>query len=199
MDKLGDVTKNLVSPGLQKRSGVPGLSVKPRSSIRPPVANRETDVVLPNRLWEAWHEAGKSRCLRRALTAEERSMLEARKAELEPWVSGFHESETDEITESIASMYSFFPAMGTRSDAEAVAMVARIMRDLRDFPAWAIIKACDHIRVNGLVRKEGDRYITEPHWPPSGPEIIHEVRQATALYGDTYRSATELLTAEVAR
>jgi hypothetical protein len=48
------------------------------------------------------------------------------------------------------------------------------------------------------VKTDGDRYVTERHWPPSDAEVIHLVEQEVRIYRDTFESAVALMTAEVA-
>lgn len=118
-------------------------------------------------------------------------------SELEPWVAGYHDSEKDRVMLALADMYSAFPAMGNKSTHEAAAKLDAVLRALAPYPAWAIQKACERISTKGFTRSEGDKYITERHWPPSDPELIEAVRQERAHYGDQYDRVVELLTAEI--
>jgi hypothetical protein len=143
-------------------------------------------------VWSTWTEAGKSRQLRRPLLDAERNMLEARKAELEPWVAPFDRSADTKVALALSDMFGGFTSM-RQSGEEAAARLDAAMRVLSDFPAWAIEKACRSIQANGVWR-DGK---FERQWPPSDAEIIKEVRDQVRLYMDVYRSAVSLLTAEV--
>jgi hypothetical protein len=151
-----------------------------------------TDVEIPRSAWSAWHEAGKLRELRRPLTDGERQALTARRAELAPWVSGYHDSELDEVALALTYMFASFRSM-RQTGPETVAQVDSSRRILAEFPCWAIEKACRSIQANGVWRDGAfDR-----QWPPSDAEIVATVRQETRLYGDTHRTMIALLEATV--
>jgi hypothetical protein len=145
----------------------------------------------------AWREVGKPRCLRRALSDDERVVLESRRAELEPWMAGFHKSEMDRVVVAVSDMFSAFPSMASKSEREMAAKLDALLRALAAFPVWAIEKACANIRSNGVIRMDGDRYTVDRHWPPSDPELVEAVRQERRLYGDQYDRVVEVLQAEV--
>jgi hypothetical protein len=166
-----------------------------RLGIMPPINNMETDVKLSRQLWSAWKETGKPRHLHRLPTAEERTTLEARAAELKPWIVGFHQVETDEVMVALSEMYAAFPSLAGVSEAAAIASLEVKMKVLVAYPLWAISKVCERIRTRGYVRTDGERYVTERHWPPSDPEIIDMVRRETKIYRDAYDNALGLLNA----
>lgn len=181
------VSRELV-PGSGKRS----LQKTPTLATMPPVANRLTDVDIPLSAWSNWHEDGKARQLRRALTAEERAALEARRDELAPAVAPHADRDADRVALALTDMFGGFPSM-RRDDAGVVARLDGARRMLPGFPAWAIEKACAAIQQNGVWRDGAfDR-----HWPPSDAEIVAEVRDKLRLYGDQHRSAVALLEATV--
>jgi hypothetical protein len=163
----------------------------------PAISNRTTDVDLPRRLWEAWIEPGKPRLLRRPLRENERQALEARRAELAPWVCGYAPEERDQAAEAVSMMFSGFRSMSGQSDEQAVATVAGVLQALAPFPAWAIKRACEKIRISGYTRKDGDRYVTERHWPPSDADLVEAVETQVKLYRDQFNSAVALLSAAV--
>lgn len=127
------------------------------------------------------------------MTAEERAALELRRAELAPWVSGYEgEEEGDRVALALFDMFASFRSL-RQTESNAVAQVDAARRALRDFPMWAIVKACESIQLNGVWRNGAyDR-----QWPPNDSEIVAEVRDKLRLYGDQYRSAVDLLNAEV--
>lgn len=154
--------------------------------------NRATDLELPRRLWSAWHEFGKARKLRRALTEAERDLLNARRNEIAPWVAPYHPSETDAVVLAIAEMLESYPSVGM-SETGAAGRMDSLRRFLAEQPAWAIVQACRKIRERGYER-DG---IFERHWAPSDAELLNEVKREAKLYRDQYDSATDLLNAEV--
>lgn len=158
-----------------------------------PIRNYLTDVDLPRRLWSAWAPADGAREIVRALAPEERRALEARRDELAPGLDGYRgDAEVDRVAVAIGDMFGGFTSMRQRDD-DAVGKVDSVMRLLRDFPAWAIEKACDGIRRNGVWRD--GRY--DARWPPNDSEIVAAVRDATRLIADQYEGAVRLLSAPV--
>lgn len=201
MEPIGMVVPNLATRGSPSRSDAlapdRALAIRRRASAMPVILNHLTDVVIPRRAMSAWREAGKPRCLRRPLNDDERLALEERRADLEPWVIGFHKAETDEIVVALADMYSAFPSLNSASDQAAGANIAKVMRSIEAYPKWAIERACEKVRTKGYVRIERGNYVTERHWPPSDPELIELIREEATLYADTWRNINEMLTAEV--
>lgn len=116
----------------------------------------------------------------------------ARRTEIEPWVQGYHEAELDEVALALLDMFGAFPSM-RQGGEEAAARVDSVRSLLTTYPAWAIVRVCDHIRIRGYVSDDK----IERHWPPSDPEIVDAVITETKLYRDTYDSANKLLTATV--
>lgn len=174
----------------QKLSVVPKRGPLPTQP--PEVVNRETDILMP-RVWSSWRPANGPRQLRRALTTDERAALVRRRDELAPWVAGYEgDRERDQIALAVVDMFGAFRSV-RHGGEDAVLLIDSTCRLLRDFPAWAIVKACESIQRNGVWRNGAfDR-----QWPPSDPEIMAEVRDKMRLYGDQYRSAVDLLQAEV--
>ena len=164
----------------------------PLPSSMPAVIDREADVEIP-RAWSSWRPANGPRHLRRALTAEERAALEKRRDELAPWVAGYEgDRERDQVALAVADMFGAYRS-ARHVNEDAVGLIDSVCRLLRDFPVWAIVKACNSIQQFGVWRNGAfDR-----QWPPSDPEIMSEVREKLRLYGDQYRSAVDLLNAEV--
>jgi hypothetical protein len=159
----------------------------------PAVRDPYTDVKIPLATWSAWKEHGKPQQLRRPLTADERRALECRKYELEPVVAGYDHTELDRIAIAIGDMYGGYPSLGSRGDQSVAGRIDAMRRALSKYPCWAIEKACESIRINGVWRDGAfDR-----KWPPTDAEIVNEVRNSARLYTDSYQSAVALLLAEV--
>lgn len=201
MEKIGTIAgRGLVPQGSRSGSDSQSRSANAlairRSSSPPPVMNRPTDVEIPRRLWEAWIEPGKPRLVRRALEPSERAALEARIAEIEPWIVGYAPEEQDFVALEVLGMLGSFRSMSGQSDEQIAAAADSLLRSLSGLPYWAIEKACVNIRVNGYTKDGGAR---ERHWAPSDSEVVQIVRETTKLYRDQYDSAIALLNAGVAK
>lgn len=160
----------------------------------PKISNRLTDVEIPSSIWNAWKEDGKDRQLRRALTPDERAALEARRDELAPMVEPFHRLDEPHVNIALADMFGSYRSM-RQTGEEAMQVVMATTRSLRDFPRWAIEKACRSIQQDGVLRDgKFDR-----NWPPNDAEIVHVVREKMRVYGDRHASAVALLEATVGR
>lgn len=158
----------------------------------PKILNRSTDVDVPLSAWSSWIPDVGPRCLRRALTDEERESLTRRMNELAPAVAPFGRTEAPHVALALTDMYGGYPSM-RQSGGEAEARVTSLMRLLASFPAWAIQKACRDIQMNGVWRDgKFDR-----QWAPSDSEIIDAVQKETSLYTGVHRSAAALLSATV--
>lgn len=198
MEKLPLITARSGSTNSPRGSNVGKAMVPGTHCAMPPVMNMEADVTIPRNVWSAWREAGKPRCLRRALTAEERGVLMRRKNELEMVIGGYHASEKDQLAAAVGKMYGAFPAFSMKGGSGTVARIGSVLQSLEAYPGWAVIKACEKVKTQGYVRSEGlGEYTRETHWPPSDAELIEVVRDCAKLYKDQYDSATDLLEAEV--
>lgn len=176
-------------PDFGKRSLKKSLTL----ATMPPVSNRYTDVEIPLSTWSAWHEAGKPRELCRALTAAERSALEARLDELLSVVQPCGDRDVNRVALSLTDMFGGFPSLRHRDDEAVIARIDGARRILMEFPVWAIEKACRKIQMNGVWRDgKFDR-----QWPPSDAEIAAAVRDEARLYADQHRQAIALLSATV--
>jgi hypothetical protein len=165
------------------------LALRQQSQM-PKILSRLADVEIPRSAWSAWKPADGQRGLRRPLTTDERQALESRRSELEPWVTGYHPSEGDDIALALLDMFGSFPSM-RQSAGEAAARVDAARRLLVPYPAWAIVKACQAIQGYGVFRDGSfDR-----QWPPSDAELIDSVRQELKIYKSQYQSAIALLEA----
>lgn len=159
----------------------------------PEVVNQLTDIQIPRAVWSNWKPANGPRQVRRELTEEERTALVQRRDQLAPWVAGYEgDRERDEVALALVDMFGAFRSV-RHGGEDVVLLIDSVCRLLQDFPAWAIVKACNAIQQNGVWRNGAfDR-----QWPPSDPELVAEVREKLRLYGDQYRSAVDLLAAEV--
>lgn len=201
MDKIGEAARDLVlvgSPSLRNEiDRDKALAVRQASRTGPAILDRRADIEIPRAVWSGWKEVGKARCLRRPLTGEEIGFLDNRRAELEPWILGYHEREAHDVEVALSEMFDAFPSMGSYGNAQATKRVISASRVLANFPLWAILKCCDKIKSQGYTRYDGQRYVTERQWPPSDPQMVESVSNEVKLYRDSYDSAVALLKAEV--
>jgi hypothetical protein len=158
----------------------------------PATVNRLTDVEIPNRVLSRWIETGKARKLRRPLTADERRALEVRRDEIAPYLAPYASHQTDAVVLELLEMYSGFTSM-RGGEEDAAARVDAAARLLKEFPAWAILKACASIRRNGVWR-DGTY---DRRWPPSDPEIVGAVLDEMIYYRDVHARAEKILAATV--
>lgn len=161
------------------------------SSNLPAVTSATTDRDIPQRLWCHWQEAGQPRCLRRALTDDERAALEARAAELAPVLQGHGQHDLSRVRLALSDMIGGFAQR--QDDATVSAKVDSQQRLLAEFPLWAIDRVCRRIRSDGYLR-DGK---VERRWPPSDPELFMMVRDVVQVYQHQLRSAAALLAATV--
>jgi hypothetical protein len=194
--------EHLNVPMVSRTSGIASaqparLAMARAQQPMPAFFSREADLRIPNELW-APKETGRPRCLRRKLMATELAAIEARRAELEPWVAPFFGGEEqDRVSDAIMGMYDAFPHMASKSEESAILRTEQLLKHLADFPAWAIEKCLNRIAVRGYTRKEGDKYVQERHWAPSDPEIVAIVEDEIKGFVRAHASAVAILGAEV--
>lgn len=164
----------------------------------PRIFNRSTDVDIPRSAWSAWIETGKRRQLRRELTVAERADLERRRDELAPMMLPICRAEAEVVRVAIEEMFGSFRSM-RQSGPEAAALSDATFRMVREFPAWAVEKACRGIQHLGVWRTKDGFGAYDRQWPPNDSEIVAEVRKEVRLYGEAHRHAVALLEAEVER
>lgn len=163
----------------------------------PRISSRSTDVEIPNRVWSSWIPRDDPRRLVRALTLGERAELEERRDELAPAlvslrdVVGF-ESVVDEVVLAIMDMFGSYRSM-RQTSVEAMALAESTYRAMCAFPAWAVVKVCGSIQLNGVWRDgKFDR-----QWAPNDSEVAHAVRLEIAFYEQRHRETVALLSATV--
>lgn len=135
--------------------------------------------------------------LRRPLSPEERGALLGRQNQIWPWTIGFHPQEADAVASNLGKMFNAFPHMANYSDEAAVAKIKQASETLSRFPAWAIERVCERVRLRGYTRKDGDRYVQERHWAPADPELVDMIEAEVSSYTRALHSARDLLDAEV--
>jgi len=153
----------------------------------PVYLDRNVDIELSRRLVSFRPNSGPLE-MRREMTLQERSDVEARTAALELWISPFGPDERGEIEASIVAMLAGFRSM--RQQGEDIdSMVAITCAVLRDFPAWAIKKTCLKI-----ARREIQH---DARFAPNDAEIAGLVRDLVAPYRKNFEQANALLQAVV--
>jgi hypothetical protein len=140
------------------------------------------------KLFSTWKPSHGPQAIWRELTRAERTALTDRATELRATLWPYVASERDEVEASIAAMFSGFRSMRQEGSAaeNAVAVTAMV---LREFPAWAITKACVKIAQNeaGL----------DPKWPPNDVQIHAIVSEIVREYRATLVNVEALLIAPV--
>lgn len=165
METLGQIVQR---NGAAKPSPQPPsvTRAKPRAS-EPCPAYEEIDRLQKLIVWRPSSRAEPVGLLR-LLTEDERRRLSARAAGLEEALRPFSEEEAPRVKSALAAMFSGFRQMRQADeDMEATLTVARAV--LREFPAWAIERACLNIARREI--KEIDA-----RYPPSDAQIVDVVR-----------------------
>jgi len=164
----------------------------------PAAFDARTDVEIPRAVWSAWTPQFGARQIVRPLRDDERSALEARKAQLAPALAPYAGgADSDRVAAALAAMFDGFRSMRERGE-NAMGRLDTAMRVLKNFPAWAIEEACASIQRDGYQVHDRERVSrTERHWPPSDPEIADAVRLAVKMRDAALASATALLAASV--
>lgn len=157
----------------------------------------QTDRTIPDSTWAGFTASGEPRMLRRALTSEERRLLEWRAASLRPHLSGYaRPGEDDIVTEALAKMFGSFTSM-REEGAAAIAKINTTKGVLEEFPAWGIVETCASIQIRGYTTLKDGIAITERRWPPSDPDLHHAVEVHVRTRADALRYAERLLEAKV--
>lgn len=198
MQQIGTVAKNSLQqvalPNSDARLQQSALTIRRQTNLLA-YNQPQTDLEIPRDLWSSWKEEGKPRMIRRLLTDEERSLVAGRRDELAPWLMSFHPAERREIDLALTEMFSGFSS--GRDVLDTAARIETLLRKLADYPAWAIQRAADRIGTRGYQRQDGERVVTERHWPPSDPELVLVIDDELKLYQGAYNAAIALLAAPV--
>lgn len=166
------------------------LAKRDRDGV-PVLCDRECDLTIPGKLFSAWIPDRGHREVRRELTAEERTKVQGRAEALQSALVPYTAEEKRRVSAQIAAMLNGFRAMRHQRGEHVEATVEILCAVLREFPSWAIAKACMKIARNdaGL----GHDYA------PNDSEV-HSVVQAVLLpYEKAMRTAEALLVAPVER
>ncbi len=144
-------------------------------------------------MYSTWTPASGDRAIVRALRPDERLKLEGRAQALQVALLPFGDDEIDAVEAEIAAMFSGFRAMRQQGD-DVEAIVAVTRRVVREFPSWAIAKACLLIAQN---KADVDGKKLDRRFTPNDSEIYAVVEGVVKLRKDALKSATALLAAPV--
>ena len=150
--------------------------------------DRDVDHDIPRAVLTAWKPDGRPRPLQRALTTGERGAVEARAAALELAMTPFDHEKRATVEAAVGAMFNGFRAMRQQGDdIEFSAIVT--LGVLRDFPAWAIERACLKIARHevGL----------DARYAPNDGQIADAVREVLRPYRRAFEQASGLLCGSV--
>lgn len=153
------------------------------TAAKPPLVNKETDFGLPRRLFTAWIPNTGPREIRRAMTTGERSLVEARAAELRAGLSSFLPGEEATVNAHLAGMLGGFRFPVSQGAIHILRGV------LREFPLWAIVQACNDVATNQIPMDRDSA--------PSDRKMHEVVTGIVANYRSTLRVVEALLAAPV--
>lgn len=191
MERLGTPAKRaLAKVGAKTASPAtpsPGLALaaKRTSEGLPVIYDDICDRAIPQVVLSSWREDGKPQELRRPLSTRERQMLEARGLALTQALAPFTDDQRSQVEAAVAGMLSGFRSMRNAS-TDTVEVTLAV---LRDFPAWAISRACLMIARNevGLDKR----------FAPNDAEIHAVVQRVVKRYEEASDKIGLLLVAPV--
>jgi hypothetical protein len=161
----------------------------------PALYDPEADRTISDRVVAFWSGTGPETenegtpTLRRALTVDERSVLERRIAELTAALEPAPPARARELRAAIGSMLGGFPVMQRHDQAVAKALEHAYLWVVRAQPHWAVIEACERVRE--------DEAGLNPGHCPTEPEFARVVKRRVASYRLKLQSAEALLRAKV--
>lgn len=121
----------------------------------------------------------------RKLTDDEISAAQSRDAALTLAIMPHGDDDARLIEATLAAMFGGFRQMTQSNEADAESMIKVTRAVLKDFPAWAIERAC--VKIAKANAGLGNT------WPPSDAEIVALVRKEVAPYIVALRTAKGLL------
>ena len=154
-----------------------------------PVAfDRDVDQEIPRAVLTAWKPDGNARPLRRPLTVGEHGAVEARAAALDLALKPYGEDQQATVEMNLGAMFNGFRAM-RQQDEDVDATLAIAAGVLRDFPAWAVERACLKIARHevGL----------DARYAPNDGQIADVVRELLRPYRQAFEQASGLLSGSV--
>src|SRR5215471_651633 len=151
-----------------------------------------TDREIPDRVVCFWFGSGEKKgkpLLRRELTLEERQALERRRHDLRCAVAEADPESRDDLLGAISGMLGAFPAMQRHNVATSLAIAASYLWSAREYPHWAIMRACQQVRENsaGL----------NPSFCPSEPEFVGICLNLVSGYARQLAATEAILAAPV--
>jgi hypothetical protein len=169
----------------------------PRLADLPTAFELMADVKIPERVYSTWKPPGGPRMLRRPLTDQERSWLQARVDSLEPAVAPFaRPADDDRVVEAVLGLLTSYSSLRL-TEEESAARGAGALEVLADLPAWAIEDACLRIRRYGYSVEERGRARIERVFAPSDAQIHDFASELVKQRREALTNAKMLLLAEV--
>lgn len=163
------------------------------TAAKPALVDFAADYDIP-KLWRDHDVGGKGTTVARALTVNERSIVERRKVELQTCTAPFTASETDRVVTAISRMLGGIRSLRHDDEETAVAGLDGLRHILRSFPLWAIEAGCDLIH-SGEAVIDGRKM--DRRWAPNDSEVYAVVKDILKPYREQLDKATALLTAPV--
>lgn len=190
METLGSVAKGILAAkdeaSRASRSQNLAKLARRQADGLPVLTDQETDVEIPRRLI-CFRPSSSPVEIRRAMTASERAAIEARAAALElalrPYDDDFDRLGLEAV---VGAMLSGFRSMRQEGE-DAEATVTITLAVLREFPAWAIQRAC-------ITLSRGEMR-SEVRFAPNDAEIADSCRRLVSIYHSALENAQSLLAA----
>lgn len=175
------------------QSLAPELPARRDAAGVPVLFDSQCDRTIPDRLVCDRDLAGVPREIRRAMTPSERAEVEGRVVALRAALQPHGEEYRAAVEAEIAAMLSGFRSMRAQGE-DAMAMVEITRAVLRDYPLWAIAKACALI-AQGNAYAVGRRL--DPRFAPNDAEIYAVVEDVVVRHRRALTQLAGLLEAKV--
>lgn len=186
MDHLGKIVGMVITTAKTSGGSLPTQQTRPAGPPR--IRDQAADVDIPRMVLNGWVGPRGVRETVRALTSDERVLVQNRATELSESLLPFVRNEEMIVNSTIAAMLSGFRSMRQQGDdVEATVDVLRSV--LREFPSWAILDGCMKI----AQKKAG----LDPAWPPNDSQVYGVVSDIVQYFRERLRAAESLLAAHV--
>lgn len=157
------------------------------------MVDRDVDFEI-TKLWRDRDVNRRPTTLARALTDNERDMVERRRNELTIGCASFTAAESDRAVKAISGMLGGIRSLRNDSVEAAVAGIEGLRRTLSDLPLWAIEAGCLAISRGEAVV---DGRTMDRRWAPNDSEVYGVVNALVAPYRQALDNVTALLAAPV--
>ncbi len=151
------------------------------------------DFEIP-KLWRELDVYGRPTRIARALTYDERAVLERRRNELKLGCAPFTAAESDRAVKAMSRMLGGIRSLSKDDLEAAVAGIDGLRYVLEDLPLWAIEKGC-------LAISQGEAVVDgrkmDRRWAPNDSEVYGVIKEIVAPYRKMLDDVTALLAAPV--